>query len=205
MKTIRRAVSAFGGIFFAALLIAALAPKATRGIAAALVQVVGNVSVANPTDANGNPVAVVTKDVDSPIHSPFDIEASCAFAFLGPFNKCVASEILTVPAGQVARIEYVSIFCEATGGPVSQADLTVDQQFGPVNPSNPSSMGISDHYLALPGGSLPLNTGFGQTVNLYVAGTTPHSSGNGASLVIAGDATTSGICLITLNGYMAPQ
>lgn len=39
MNVLRKAVSALGGIFLAALLIAALAPKATRGIAAALVQV----------------------------------------------------------------------------------------------------------------------------------------------------------------------
>ena len=40
MNVIRKAVSALGGIFLAALLVAALAPKATRGIAAALVQLV---------------------------------------------------------------------------------------------------------------------------------------------------------------------
>jgi hypothetical protein len=40
MNVMRKAVSALGGIFLAALLIAALAPKATRGVAAALVQIV---------------------------------------------------------------------------------------------------------------------------------------------------------------------
>jgi hypothetical protein len=40
MNAIRKAVSALGSIFLAALLIAALAPKAARGIAAALVQIV---------------------------------------------------------------------------------------------------------------------------------------------------------------------
>jgi hypothetical protein len=44
MKMIRKAVSALGGIFLAALLIAALAPKATRGIAAALVQITNTAS-----------------------------------------------------------------------------------------------------------------------------------------------------------------
>jgi hypothetical protein len=40
MNVIRKAVSALGGVFLAALLLSALAPKATRAIAAALVQIV---------------------------------------------------------------------------------------------------------------------------------------------------------------------
>lgn len=95
-------VSALGGILLAALLIATLTPKAVRPRAvAARVEVVGNVSVVNPTDANGNPVPVLTKDADSPIRSPFDIEESRAFA-LDPFNQWDLPQILTVPAEQVA-------------------------------------------------------------------------------------------------------
>lgn len=40
MNVIRKAISALGGIFLAALLIAALVPKVARGVAAALVQIV---------------------------------------------------------------------------------------------------------------------------------------------------------------------
>ena len=40
MNYVRKTMSALGGIFLAALLIAALAPKATRGVAAALVQII---------------------------------------------------------------------------------------------------------------------------------------------------------------------
>jgi hypothetical protein len=49
MKIFRKAVTNLGGIFLAALLIAALAPKATRGVAAALVQVTNTASNAVPT------------------------------------------------------------------------------------------------------------------------------------------------------------
>jgi hypothetical protein len=51
MNIVRKAVSALGGIFLAALLIAALVPKATRAIVATLVQV---------TNTSANPVPVET-------------------------------------------------------------------------------------------------------------------------------------------------
>lgn len=55
MNSIRKAVTALGGIFLAALLIAALAPKAARGIAAALVQVTNTSSNPVPTVMSGTP------------------------------------------------------------------------------------------------------------------------------------------------------
>jgi len=60
MNLIRKALTTLGGILLAALFIAALAPKATRGIAAALVQV---------TNTSANPVPTVA--ADSPANFPF--------------------------------------------------------------------------------------------------------------------------------------
>ena len=55
MNLLRKTATTLGGIFFAVLLIAALAPKATRGVAAALVQVTNTASNAVPTeDGPGN-------------------------------------------------------------------------------------------------------------------------------------------------------
>jgi hypothetical protein len=55
MNIVRKTATTLGGIFFAVLLIAALAPKATRGIAAALVEVTNTASNAVPTeDGPGN-------------------------------------------------------------------------------------------------------------------------------------------------------
>ncbi len=51
MNIIRKALTTLGGVLLMALLIAALAPKATRGIAAALVQVTNTASNAVPTFA----------------------------------------------------------------------------------------------------------------------------------------------------------
>ena len=55
MNILRRTITSLGGIFLAALLIMALAPKAARGVAAALVQVTNTASNAIPTeDGPGN-------------------------------------------------------------------------------------------------------------------------------------------------------
>jgi hypothetical protein len=51
MNIIRKAISTFAGISLAVLLFAALAPKATRGVAAALVQVTN--TSANPVPDHG--------------------------------------------------------------------------------------------------------------------------------------------------------
>jgi hypothetical protein len=55
MSFIRKAATTLGAVFFAALLITALAPKAVRGIAATLVQV---------TNTSANPVATVSADTN---------------------------------------------------------------------------------------------------------------------------------------------
>src|ERR1700683_3713602 len=55
MNFLRKVVTSLGTITLAALLLAALAPKATRGVAAALVQVTNTASNAVPTeDGPGN-------------------------------------------------------------------------------------------------------------------------------------------------------
>ena len=50
MKILHRTLTSLGGILLAALLITALAPKAARGVAAALVQVTNTASSAVPTE-----------------------------------------------------------------------------------------------------------------------------------------------------------
>jgi hypothetical protein len=69
MNVIRKAVSALGGIFLAGLLIAALAPKAARGVVAALVQV---------ANTSANPVPIF--DVDNPAYQPASLEINLSDA-----------------------------------------------------------------------------------------------------------------------------
>jgi hypothetical protein len=60
MNLVRKKATALGGILFAVILIAALVPKATRGVAATLVQV---------TNTAANPVSISA--ADSPANFPF--------------------------------------------------------------------------------------------------------------------------------------
>lgn len=103
MNITRKAVSAFAGILPAALLIAALAPKATRGIAIALVQVAN--TAANPA---------MTQDTSKQVSQI--VELTCGTAA----QKCtqllpgapLPSTAFTVPTGQtlvVTNIEFESV------------------------------------------------------------------------------------------------
>ena len=89
MNVIRKAVSALGGIFLAALLIAALAPKVTRGLAAALV-----------------------RDVDQPARRPFT--TSCTASIIRTSEaQCFTPSI---PSGGEFVIETVSLQAHADSG-----------------------------------------------------------------------------------------
>ena len=99
MKSMRKALSALGGIFLAALLIAALAPKATRAIAAALVQVVNTAS---------NPV-VTTDSLGTA--TLFQVTCSLQGAGAPSSDAC-----FTVPAGKRAIVENVDGFCSTQVG-----------------------------------------------------------------------------------------
>jgi hypothetical protein len=109
MNLIRKVLTTLGGILLAALLIAALAPKATRGLAAAMVQVVNTPS---------NPVPYF--DVNNPATEPFDASlcASHNAAVFGEGFSCSASGAFVVPtttpdgrAVTRAVIEQVSGTC----------------------------------------------------------------------------------------------
>jgi hypothetical protein len=88
MNLIRKVLSTLGGILLAALLIAALAPRATRGLAAAMVQVVNTPS---------NPVPYF--DVNNPATEPFDASlcASRNAAVFGDGFVCAVGNSFVVP------------------------------------------------------------------------------------------------------------
>jgi hypothetical protein len=105
MKAICKVVTALGGIFLAALLIAALAPKATRGIAAALVQI---------TNTAGSPA--ITQGVSSLASQ--NVEIFCALTFNSTAALCINRLAPTdttnyqVPAGQnfvVTDAEFLTL------------------------------------------------------------------------------------------------
>jgi hypothetical protein len=124
MNIMRKALSALGGIFLAALLIAALAPKATRGIAAALVLV---------TNTSANPVPTVSAEA----HNSFDANGLCQFYgtdFSNGMNHndfCLLDPIYTVPAGQIAVIEHASGRCIVdVGGGIREARVKIGPSGG---------------------------------------------------------------------------
>lgn len=109
MKLIRKAFTNLGSIFLAALLIAAFAPKAARGVAAALVQVTNTASNAVPTE-------------DGPGNFPFVAAGLCAASFgnsdcaanQGGFN--VPATTSTGAAVKRLVIEDVSASCDMNPG-----------------------------------------------------------------------------------------
>ena len=68
MNLIQKAFTTLVGVFLAALLIATLAPKATRGVAAALVQV---------TNTSANPVPTVSADANFPYEAQLCAGSIC--------------------------------------------------------------------------------------------------------------------------------
>jgi hypothetical protein len=106
MNLLRKVVTSLGSITLAALLLAALAPKATRGVAAALVQVTNTASNAVPTE-------------DGPGNFPF-AATSCAEVIR---TACGTVSPLTVPlttsTGSAVKrlvIEDVELDCDLDPG-----------------------------------------------------------------------------------------
>lgn len=100
MSTIRKALTALGAIFLLTLLLAALAPKAARGFAAALVQVAN--TTANPA---------ITSNMDDPGRIPYQAQVSGTTG-----SNCTATscefDFAPVPAGHRLVILHVSAFIQ---------------------------------------------------------------------------------------------
>lgn len=112
MNFIRKAVTTLGGIFLAVLLIAALAPRATHGLVAALVQ------VANTTT---NPA--VTSDADRSTRLPYQSFVSFTPSSSGVSPQSVSTA--TVPAGYRLVIQNVSANISIqTANPVPSACIS---------------------------------------------------------------------------------
>ena len=110
MNLLRKTATTLGGIFFAVLLIAALAPKATRGIAAALVQV---------TNTPSNPVP--DRDIDLPARHPVTLTSQSPSAGEIPFTS-VDQTPFSVPVGKRLVVDSVSGFVLANS---TDASVTI--------------------------------------------------------------------------------
>jgi hypothetical protein len=100
MSLLKRTVSVLGSIFLAALILSVLAPRAARGVAAALVQV---------TNTGANPVPTVSAEA----FNSFDANGLCQFFNTdnGHNDFCLVDPIYTVPPGKIAVVEHASGRC----------------------------------------------------------------------------------------------
>jgi hypothetical protein len=186
MNVVRKTATTLGGLFFAVLLIAMLAPKAAHGVAAALVQV---------TNTSTNPVPTVASD--SPANFPFGQTILTCFDSTGP---CGGGNSFTVPTTTstglpVKRlvIENVSGSCNITAG-VSGFLLNVAVPF-------PNSAALVFDFPLL---SASPNNSPGMFV---LGGTSVRIYANPGDSVVVGEnsaieADNSAICSVSLMGHL---
>jgi hypothetical protein len=127
MNILRKAITTLGGVFLAALLITALAPKAARGVAAALVQV---------TNTSTNPVPTVSADANFP-YEAFLCIGNCGTA---PTSFSVPSTTATGVSVKRLVIEDLNTFCSA-GSEILQLEVPA--------PADTNQPGVPIAYLFL--------------------------------------------------------
>lgn len=194
MNNLRKAVSALGGILIAALLIAALAPKAARGVAAAFVQV---------TNTSANPVPIV----DNTANFPFTAQtcaafnANCTLLTCATFDGCPLFAGFTVPQTtttgvSVTRlvIEQASAQCDITGNVLSAVRLTVAP---PANNANPGSTGVSSLFpVALVASQIGVIPASPVRIDAD-----PNSTVS-TQLIFQSSGTSSAACIVALSGHL---
>ena len=187
MNLVRKTATTLGGIFFAVLLIAALAPKATRGIAAALVQV---------TNTSANPVPVSA--ADSPANFPF----AASFCIELPGLDCDITRFIvptTTSTGLAVKrlvIENVSGTCQLTPGvsdfimflttPVAGSDNPLSVAF-PLLAASPSN---SSGRFVVGGSNVRIYSDPGDTVIFAASSTLPTGNFESCSISVAGHLET---------------
>lgn len=188
MNVMRKAVSALGGIFLAALLIAVLAPKATHGIVAALVQV---------TNTSANPVP--TLDANNPAYQPASLELilqdSASTSITAP------SSLSSGGAYRELVINWVTGACFGTSSlsPPFAISLNTDGSqlsfFAAASASGPATyFGTKTNLYASPGSTISLVALNGSGIQIEF--------GSGESVTTKG---ASASCLINADGYYVTQ
>ena len=176
MNVLRKAVTTLGGVFLAALLITALAPKAARGIAATLVQV---------TNTSANPVPTVSDDANFPYEAFLCVGAQCQSLGIPGFFVVPSATTTGVPVKRLV-IENLNANCNQ-GGPVEVVTLSVP--FSADNNNGVSGTEFSNNFLL---------SGFsaGQTFGQAVVRIYADPSG------IAALTATSPECFLRVSGHL---
>jgi hypothetical protein len=148
MNLMRKTATTLGGIFLAVLLIAALAPKATRAVAAALVQV---------TNATSNPVNVL--DV-----APLEAFQSSCFGSIDAnpgFNGAICT--ISVPTGKRLVAQTVGMIVQTDPGV-----RVIFAQFTPSVGSNAINLFVVLPFTGNDG--VEDNSGMSQELHFYAEG-----------------------------------
>jgi len=173
MNFAKRLLMVSGAVALAGIFGALLTPKTAHAVIATLVQVVGNVAVVNPVDANGNKVSLLGRDADNPALQPFQFSS---------FNAGGIFFEVPVPAGTRLVIENISVACFES--PVnSNLDLRVSTVAGGVFGQYTSAFqrtGSSNEMIATQSGRLYADGG--STVTIATGFGVPAGSNCGASM-----------------------
>lgn len=122
MNVLRRIAMAIGGTVVVALVLTLTVPRTAHAVLSALVTVVNNVAIANPTTA-GQTLAVITESADGQSHQPVQVDCSPSSS-AGSAGDFGCPDMFTVPAGERLVIEYVDAAC-VSQGQVQGASLDV--------------------------------------------------------------------------------
>ena len=122
MNVVRRIAMAIGGTVVVALALTLAVPRTAHAVLSALVTVINNVAVVNPTTA-GQTRAVITESDDGQSHQPVQVACSPSSS-AGSTGDFGCPDIFTVPAGERLVIEYVDASC-VSQGQVQVASLDV--------------------------------------------------------------------------------
>ena len=110
MNILRKAVTTLGGVFLAALLITALAPRAVRGITATIVEV---------TNTSANPVPTVSADANFPYEALICVGEECPLPSPGAATFTVPTTTTTgVPVKRLVIEDVDATNCELMDGAV---------------------------------------------------------------------------------------
>jgi len=194
MNIAKKVVSALGGIFLAALLIAALAPKAAHGLVAALVQIVNTPTSAVP--------AMLATGAGQLYQSNCDATWSS--------SEFVSCTLGAVPAGYTLFIETVSIHSESDiGDDLRWAFLTTQTSAPyphsgetPSSPVPPSMDGIGAATVYVP---LTKGANFGIHDLAGTVSARVWSSGSPVCGAVLKSPSTDGEMDCTVWGYLASQ
>jgi hypothetical protein len=153
----------------------------------------GTITVQNPLDGNGNPIALIVRDRDNPAFQPYSIFCT-GKAFTNTDQSSCSFEL--VPSGKTLVIEEVSVAVDVTAGQgIHPASVSVGTQ-------PRSNFFGTNHYLAL---TAVGDTGSGleryvthQPTRLYHVGGTGNPAGCSVVLNLP---STLGEMVCTISGY----